>query len=335
MPSEERKASDDWALQWDADETESERPSAGSAGDAMPSTRGAAGDPAPGADEVPPAQPTDRAPGPRGPSPKPAVKPRLGKVADPVLAPDTMVDEEIVIEAPSALWRYDDEADTEAVTLESPVVDARGRLSPAGSGRGDGGTATEVEGSGAGRPARRRSEPRRIPVAPRVGDVRLVEIPYPQPMRAFAWVAVSVLLLVGIIWQGREYYLTDLAEVPSLRAPLSLFCEYAACTVPERTDIKSIDLLGTSVDPHPSAPGALRVSANLVNRANFVQHFPPLEITLTDKAGVVVGRRTYLPHEYHAGAADQMLPNVVERVNIDLAQPSESAVGYEIQLVAK
>jgi hypothetical protein len=174
-----------------------------------------------------------------------------------------------------------------------------------------------------------------IPLARQADDVKLVQIPEPKPLQAIAWTIALLVLIAAVFWQLKQYYISELAGVAVLRAPLESICEYVSCTVPSRTDIKRIDLVGTGVDPHPAIPGALRVSANLVNRAAFAQPFPPLEVTLTDREGEVVGRRTYLPHEYRSGPPGNMEPNVLERADLDLAQPAQSAVGYEIQLVAR
>lgn len=208
--------------------------------------------------------------------------------------------EEIIIEAPTRLWKMDEETGDDLA-----------------------GSAPQAEITGQAVPVAARKSPR----SGRRG------IPYSVWLTT--WLLGSILLLFGLVWQIKDHYLVDLAQVPSLREPLNYMCKYLWCSVPSRTEIKAIDLVGTGVDPHPVAPGALRVSANLINRANFTQEFPPLEITLTDKEGNVVGRRTYLPHEYRGGAPNQMLPNVLERADFDLAQPAESAVGYEIQLVAR
>ncbi|MDJ0956616.1 MAG: DUF3426 domain-containing protein, partial [Arenicellales bacterium] len=216
--------------------------------------------------------------------------------------PDSVA-EEIVIEAPTRLWRMDEEIGQEEGDKQVP-----GWSTP---------------------------EPRSVPASREAADVKRVKIPQPRPVLTAAWIIGSVVLLFGLVWQVKGHYLTDLAQVPSLRAPLHTMCQFLSCTVPPRSDIKSIDLVSTSVDPHPVTPGALRVSANLINRAAFAQEFPPLEITLTDKEGKVVGRRTYLPHEYRVDASNKMLPNVLERADFDLAQPDETAVGYEIQLVAR
>ena len=242
--------------------------------------------------------------------------------------------EEIIIEPPSNLQVPIEEAATlpdglvkgdEETVRNSPGLQHR-LPKPAGS---------VAEQNASPRAPRPQTDTGSMTTMNLAGDVKMVEIPYPQPIKTAAWALGVLFLVLGIVWQIREFYLPDLSRITALRGPLIHFCDYVSCSVPPRSDMKSIDLVGTSVDPHPVTPGALRVSAHLVNRARFTQSFPLLEVTLTDKEGNVVGRRTYLPHEYREEMSNKMIPNVVERANFDLAQPADSAVGYEIQLVAR
>ena len=249
--------------------------------------------------------------------------------SEPKLPSPGDIAEEIVIEAPASLWDLNDDME--------PGKSPAGEIFEASSGLAAAPVFSALQNKGAGAhsgeiPA---LQPRKITVSHKASDVKLVEIPHPKPMKSIAWIAATIFLVLAVLWQIKTSYLSELAEITSLRPSLETFCDYAACTVPARTDIKSIDLISTSVDPHPDTPGALRVSANLINRARFAQRFPPLEVTLTDKAGEVVGRRTYLPHEYLSAAPGAMQSNVIQRADLDLAQPAQTAVGYEIQLVAR
>ncbi len=152
--------------------------------------------------------------------------------------------------------------------------------------------------------------------------------------RGIAWFLGIVAILLVTLWQIREFYLGDLAQVPAIRSVLSEFCRVAACEVPPRRDSRLIDLVGTNVETHPAVPGALRVIVSLINRAQYSQLPPLLEVTLSDRTGRVVGRRTYTPKDYVTSIDDANLePNVVSNLTIDLATPSDSAVGYEIQLI--
>jgi predicted Zn finger-like uncharacterized protein len=296
---------------------------------------------------------------------------RAARSSTPFDTPDA---EEIIIEAPPMLWNaFDDDTpsvrhDTDTTRGERGAgYDDRGDLAdtdeyPAGAGRrsqadfepvaaaytggvsGIGTQSRDGSMSGPPRPKRRwwrRSETRQSSTPSRgtrirqSKDIRLVHIPRPQPLKTAAWILAAFVLVGGTLWQAKTYYLGSLSQVSALRPHLDSLCDIFSCSIPPRRAFNLIDLVGTSVNTHPETPGALRVSVNLVNQADFEQAYPPLEITLSDKNGRVVGRRTYLPEEYLADGASLLVPKVVQEVDLDLAQPSENAVGYEIQLVAQ
>ncbi len=152
-----------------------------------------------------------------------------------------------------------------------------------------------------------------------------------------AWITGCVALVGLLMWQGTRFYIQDLAQVASLRPVLQNLCIVLACAVPPRRSPKRIDLVGTSVSTHPEIPGALRVAVNVINRAEFSQGFPYIEVTLTDKDGRTVGRQSYEPQMYGQRSGTVSLsnlePNVVQQLTLDLASPPDDAVGYEVQLL--
>ncbi len=163
----------------------------------------------------------------------------------------------------------------------------------------------------------------------------------PQKWRSAAasiTLSIAAMVLIGaLLWQIRSVHLDTLAESPRLRPVLTEFCKYAACALPARVDVDKIDLAELLVKPHPDSPGALRVSISLINRAKFSQPFPALQVSLTDRSGSVVGRRTYRPEQYlHSADVDTRLlnPNTAEAFALDLVRPDETAVGYEVELIS-
>ena len=144
-----------------------------------------------------------------------------------------------------------------------------------------------------------------------------------------------MVLLLLILWQVKVFYFDDLAQSSTARPAVVALCNLLGCEVPSRRALKMIQLSGTQVNQHPEVPGALQVAVSLVNHAEFSQELPPLEVTLTDKAGQIVGRRTYRAKEYANKNTEGLAPNAARNVFIDLAQPANSAVGYEVQLVGR
>ena len=151
----------------------------------------------------------------------------------------------------------------------------------------------------------------------------------------FIWAIGVLLALVFTLFQVRFIIIEDLFAIPSARPFASLFCEFTGCKAPQRVDPGSINIAQTRVDLHPEIPGALRIKINLINRADYPQPYPPLQITLSDKDGRIVGRRTYHPDDYHAETdGDKLLdPGILDIATLNLAHPNENAVGFETIVV--
>lgn len=164
--------------------------------------------------------------------------------------------------------------------------------------------------------------------------------PAPGPRRSiprtFAWLGLNLLLLAVLAGQFAFHYRDTLAHEPELRPYLEDACRALGCKIAPRRDTQAVELLETSMAPHPARPGALRVSATLVNRAAFAQPFPSLEVGLTNATGTVIGRRSYPPRLYLSQPEDAeagMTPNVAFSALLDIAEPDASVVGYELQPV--
>lgn len=248
------------------------------------------------------------------------------------------ITEEITIEAPPVLWNvFDEETEEEADTDEAHgggnASTARGAeqdASPTGRpGRAPPAAETRAVPGGAG-PAPRTPTPSRY----RDRDVRMVELPQPQPFKTATLSLLTGLLALLLVWQAKTFYLDELAQLPVLRPFLERLCQPLGCVLPPRSDFARIDLVGTSIDVNPAVPGALEIKVSVINRAHFPQPYPPLRVTLTDREGRIVGQRTYLPSEYRGEDKPELLPiKEVRNVSINLAQPAENAVGYEVELM--
>jgi len=154
------------------------------------------------------------------------------------------------------------------------------------------------------------------------------------PWRAAFWGLGNVLLLSLLCGQFLFFYHDDLAKKPAWRPVVAEFCRYAGCELRPLQDIAKMDLLQTTIAPHPKYEHALRIRTTLVNRAPFPQDYPWMEISLTNNAGNVIARRTFTPAQYLETPAKGMLvPNVVAETLLDVTNPDRKAVGYEIRLV--
>jgi hypothetical protein len=153
--------------------------------------------------------------------------------------------------------------------------------------------------------------------------------------RPFFWSLGNLALLILLAGQILYFYHDELAVDPSWRPVVREFCDHAGCELRPRQDIGRIELLQTSIAPHPKYENALRIRATLVNRAAFAQAYPGMEISLTSNAGSVLARRTFTPAQYlETPATAALTPNVVATALLDVTNPDSKAVGYEIRLVS-
>lgn len=150
------------------------------------------------------------------------------------------------------------------------------------------------------------------------------------------WTLGNLLLLLLLVGQYTFFYRDALARVPEWSPLVHKFCRLARCEIESPHNIKRIELLQTTIAPHPEYENALRLRATLVNRAEFDQDYPDMEVNLTDSAGLVLARRVFSADQYletPVAANDSMFQNVAMAARLDVTNPDGKAVGYEIRLV--
>ncbi len=117
---------------------------------------------------------------------------------------------------------------------------------------------------------------------------------------AWGWsLGVGLLAIVALV-QSLLFFRAGLAAgFPSLRPALMALCEPFACTVPlprypESLYIESSDL--QVVDP--SRPQEVLLTASIRNRAQRLQAFPTLELTLTNTMDHPIAKKQFAPKDY-------------------------------------
>ncbi len=155
-----------------------------------------------------------------------------------------------------------------------------------------------------------------------------------EPLIALAWCVASVALFILLSLQIKYFYVEKYAQDQSFRKYLVGFCKIASCELPPLKSPDLFTLADTKIDRHPRQPDALRVTVKLHNRAVYAQPYPDLRITLTDRDGRVVGRRSFPPQSWLAADSENMVGGD-EQVSLlfDLARPHEKAVGFAVNIV--
>ena len=144
-----------------------------------------------------------------------------------------------------------------------------------------------------------------------------------------------VLLVVPLLGVSLLYLLRD--SIPGLPLPKSVLepvCEVFGCELPLQRDVSSIHLLDRRIVTHPTEDKALYVSIDVVNKAEFVQAYPVLAVTLANSAGEAVASRDFTPQDYLArGLLDtaRLEPNKPVRINLEIVDPGDDAKSFEIE----
>lgn len=155
-----------------------------------------------------------------------------------------------------------------------------------------------------------------------------------SPLATLLWTVAALFFLLILVLQVRTFHIDALAGNDELRPYVAGFCKIVSCELPLRHDPGRFTITHTRIALHPEEPGALRISVNLINEAEFAQPYPDLQLTLTDRVGRIVGRRSFRPHEYLVQGSENLLsPRMLGKVQLDLAHPHEQAVGFEINVV--
>lgn len=155
-----------------------------------------------------------------------------------------------------------------------------------------------------------------------------------NPFSTIAWSTVTIAFLSILVVQIEAFAIPKYAQDSKYRPYLSAFCKIVRCTLPLYKDAANLTLMHTTIEFHPSEPGAVRIAVKLVNEAEHPQPYPEIQLTLTDKFGRVVGKRIYEPSVYLLGDAENIMnPGQLSSVFLDLAKPHENAHGFTVDVV--
>jgi predicted Zn finger-like uncharacterized protein len=153
-----------------------------------------------------------------------------------------------------------------------------------------------------------------------------------QKGRAFLTLANMLLILVLIgqaSWLGRQ----QLLRYPEGRALLETVCTVAGCTVPAQRAPQRIIVLRRSMISHLEVDNALELNITFVNRAQFAQPLPQLEIILFNLEKKPVARRRFSPIQYlgrEPGKEELLQPGQALEVEMEVEDPGKDVTGFKL-----
>jgi len=145
----------------------------------------------------------------------------------------------------------------------------------------------------------------------------------------FGWSLAIVLLLLlamgQLAWFGRDHLL----RYPAGRELLETTCNLLPCQLPPRREPEKIQVISRAMTSHPSRDNALLVTLTLRNNGDFPQVWPQLELSLLDRAGGLVARRSFGPAEYQHRRTELLQPGTPHSLRLELVDPGDQVAGFQ------
>jgi len=146
------------------------------------------------------------------------------------------------------------------------------------------------------------------------------------------WAVINLLLVTllfgQVVYAQRETFAAD----RTLRPVVLWMCNLTGCTLPPRRAVDRIELVRRSVYAHPNVDDALIIDATFVNSAPFAQPHPILTVSLGDRHGEPLIRRSFEPVQYRPeiDVNQRMAPGAPVRITLEVHDPGPRVRTFEL-----
>lgn len=113
-------------------------------------------------------------------------------------------------------------------------------------------------------------------------------------------------------------------------------CEWIACTIETPRALNKIEVLNRSIYTHPSETQALMVTLTIINRAQFSQPYPIIQLRFLNTAGNVIAARQFsAPHYLREKWVPQslMASSVPLSIQLEVHDVGEEVVSYDFDFL--
>lgn len=113
-------------------------------------------------------------------------------------------------------------------------------------------------------------------------------------------------------------------------------CDWITCVHKVPRALDKIEILNRSIFTHPQHKNALMVTVTIINRAEFAQPYPVVQLRFLDVSGDVIAARQFNPHEYLSGTWSRQ--NIMQTarptsIQLEVVDFGEEVVGYEFDFL--
>lgn len=156
----------------------------------------------------------------------------------------------------------------------------------------------------------------------------------PGRISPWVWGSASALLLVLLLAQS-AYFLRDtlVSRLPQTRPLFEQACTVLGCSLSLPKNLGLLQIVGS--DLQTEASGRLRLTLTLGNRAQHIQAWPVLVLTLTDQRNRPLARRSFAPSEYLEDTqriAAGMPPRSEQPLSLPLTVRDLAPMGFDLKL---
>lgn len=156
-----------------------------------------------------------------------------------------------------------------------------------------------------------------------------------RPVMPWVW-GIAALLLLATLFAQTTYFLRDtlVSRLPQTRPAFEQACAALGCKLSLPKNLGLLQIIGS--DLQTEADDQLRLSLTLGNRADHVQAWPVLVLTLTDQRDQPLARRSFAPSEYLGDTrriAAGMPPRSEQTLSLPLTVSKLAPMGFNLKLV--
>ncbi len=166
-----------------------------------------------------------------------------------------------------------------------------------------------------------------------LGIDEILSIKKPVKKGGALWsIGILTLLVISIsqlAWFGRD----KLMRYPEGRLLLQSTCEYVGCKLPTIRAPEQIQVLSRSITTHPKIENALLIQLTIVNKANFSQPYPILQIGLYSSDEMLVVQRRFDHTEYISQEPEisGLNPGKALYVELEIVDPGNDVTGFKLE----
>lgn len=113
-------------------------------------------------------------------------------------------------------------------------------------------------------------------------------------------------------------------------------CKWLTCVDPIPRALNKIDVLNRSIYTHQSEDKALMVTVTIINRADFAQSYPIIQLRFLNVSGEVIAARQFGPNHYLNTTwrpENLMEPKIPVSIKLEVEDVGEEVVSYDFDFL--